>query len=106
MILLLYWAGSAVRLAQARYFTIESVLNRGRCFRVRKRVGLRFGDTTTVIPAPAFAGTGSSRNPGGVSTIALLGEDDAFGIKWVPAFAGTTGGMELGSFLRIFWEWF
>ncbi len=43
-----------------------------------------------------------SGNPAGDCDSLAVGKDDAFGIKWVPAFAGTTGVLKLGSFLRFF----
>jgi len=44
--------------------------------------------------------------PAGIQAVCRLsqspGVDDACGIKWVPAFAGTTSEVKLGSFLRFF----
>ncbi len=56
-----------------------------------------------VIPVPAYAGTGSGGNPGGLSVVAYAG------VRMMPAASngsplsrGRQRGRELGSFLRFF----
>jgi len=55
------------------------------------------GNVTTVIPAKA-----------GIQAICqrarALARDDAFGNKWVPAFAGTTDGERIGFVSQIFFD--
>jgi hypothetical protein len=75
---------SATIPAQAGYCTIEYGRRRDRCPPFGGRVGT--GLKRIVIPAKA-----------GIQAvfplIATSEPDDAFGIKWIPAFAGMTGGI-------------
>jgi hypothetical protein len=61
------------------------------------------------MPPPSFPHPPSrAQAPAGIQAVCpllhLLSKDDAFGIKWVPAFAGTTDGERIGFVSQIFFD--